>query len=353
MEHLILAINPGSTSTKIAVFRDETAVLRESISHPQEEIEVFNGILEQIPMRRALVLKTMQEGGINPKDLTACVGRGGLLPPIKTGGYKVTQTILDLVMGEKIPAHASNLGSVLAHGVAQPLGIPSFIYDAESAADFSEMVKITGMKEIVRESFSHVLNARANAIEYAKNKGVSISDLNIIVAHLGGGITVGAYRGGKVVDSIADDNGPFAPERSGVVPLLQFIDLCYSGNFTKKEMQKKVRGMGGLRDLLGTSDGRKIAQMIADGDGYAKLVMQAQAYQVAKGIMQLYPALGCKVDAVILTGGLANAKDLVEGIKSFLGGITEVAVYPGEMEMEALGLGALRMLRGEEEILEM
>ncbi|MCL2704495.1 MAG: butyrate kinase [Defluviitaleaceae bacterium] len=353
MTHLILAINPGSTSTKIAVFKDEEAILRENISHLQIEIESFKSIVEQIPMRKALVLETMKKHGIKPGKLSACVGRGGLLPPIKTGGYRVNAKMLDLVRNEKIPPHASNLGSVIAYEIAAPLGLPAYIYDAVSAADLPEFAKITGLKEITRQSFYHVLNSRASAMNYAQAQNRDYNNMNVIVAHLGGGITVGAHAQGKVVDSVSDDNGPFAPERAGGVPLLDFIELCYSGKYTKKEMTKKVRGMGGLRDLLGTSDGREIIEMVSGGDTRAALVMEAQAYQIAKGVTLMLPALQCKCDAIILTGGLAYNSALIENVKKYLGNLAPVAVMPGELEMEALAMGCLRILRGAEEAKEL
>jgi len=353
MNYRILAINPGSTSTKIAVFDNETPILRENIGHPMAELEKYGSIVEQIPMRKTLVLETIYRHGISPETLSACVGRGGLLPPIKTGGYRVGEVLLDLVMNEKIPAHASNLGGVIAYEIAQPLSLPAFIYDAVSAADLPDFAKITGIKEIKRESFYHVLNSRASAKNYAKSQNRDYNDMNFIVAHLGGGITVGAHLRGKVVDSISDDNGPFAPERAGSVPLLQFIKLCYSGKYSEKEMMKKVRGLGGLRDLLGTSDGREIMQIVQNGDENAALVMRAQAYQIAKGVTMMLPALYGECDAIILTGGLAFNTSLVNDVKLFLGNIAKVIIMPGELEMEALAWGCLRILRGEEEAREL
>lgn len=349
MNHLILAVNPGSTSTKVAVFRDYDVVFREEIGHRQEELEGFGSIVEQIPMRQALVVGAMERHGVRPEDLSAAVGRGGLLPPIQIGGYRVNERLLDLVLNEKIPSHASNLGGVIAHGIASAVGKNAYIYDAVSAGDLPDFARITGFKEIERRSFYHVLNSRAQAMSYARDKGKSYEDLNLIVVHMGGGITAGAHARGKIVDSISDDNGPFAPERSGGAPLLTVIDLCYSGEFTKREMMKKVRGMGGLRALLGTSDAREIMRRVDSGDERAALVMEAQAYQIAKAAAQLLPALMGVCDAVILTGGLAHSQSLVANVKKYLGPLAPIAVQPGELEMEALAFGCLRILRGEEE----
>jgi len=303
MEHLVLAINPGSTSTKIALYKNETNLFNESISHLQSEIEKHGNLLEQIPMRQALALESLDKHGCKPEDLSIVMGRGGLLPPIKTGGYRVNQRMLDMILGEEIPSHASNLGAVLADDIAKMADVDAYIYDAVSANDFPPIAKITGMKEVERKSFYHVLNSRAVAIRYAQSKSEKYEDMNLIVAYLGGGITVGVHEKGKIVDPLSDDNGPFAPERAGSVPLLDVIDLCYSGKYTKTEMMKKVRGMGGLRDLLGISDGREIMKRIENSDEYAAFIMEVQAYQIAKGIGLLSPVLKGDCDAVILTGG--------------------------------------------------
>jgi butyrate kinase len=276
------------------------------------------------------------------------MGRGGMLPPVRTGGYLVTDDMLELLRHGNIQQHASNLGGVLAYEIASPVGIPAYIYDAVSANEFPPIAKITGMKEITRESFYHVLNSRAAAHTYAARQGKRYEDMNLIVTHLGGGITVGVHKKGRLIDTLADDNGPFAPERAGSLPVLDIIDICYSGKYNRKEMKLKIRGQGGLRDLLGTSDGRKIAEMIAGGDEYDALVMKAQAYQIAKGIGLLSPALEGNCDAVILTGGLAHMKSLTDDVKHYVSWIAPFVVMPGEFEMEALCHGGLRILRGQE-----
>ena len=349
MEHLILAINPGSTSTKIALYKNEEELFSENITHPQEEIEKLDSMLEQIPMRRAAVLDFIKKHGYEPHQIDCVIGRGGLLPPVETGGYKVNQKMLDLVYSDELSPHASNLACVIADEIAKVAGVEAYIYDAGTANEFPPIAKITGMKEINRKSIYHLLNARAVVIKYAQSKGKSQDDLNVIVAHLGGGITMGAHKKGKLVESLADDNGPFAPERAGSVPLLDVIELCYSGEYTKNEMIKKVRGMGGLRDLLGTSDARKIQKMIDEGDEYAALVMEAQAYQIAKGIALVSTPLKGDIDAIIITGGLAHNKSLVENVKDYVSHMApDFVVMPGELEMEALAHGGLRILRNQE-----
>jgi len=353
MDHLIFAINPGSTSTKIALYRNEAELYKETIDHPQDEIGNYSGLLDQIPLRLKIVLDSLERHGFSAESLACVMGRGGLLPPVKTGGYKVTQKMLDLILQERIPPHASNLGAVLADEVAAIAGVNAYIYDAPSANEFPPVATITGMKEVVRKSLCHVLNSRAVSIKLASNQGRRYEDMDLIVAHLGGGITMSAHQKGKIVESLADDNGPFAPERAGSVPLLDVIDLCYSGQFSKHEMIKKVRGMGGLRDLLGTSDGREIAKMVQSGNEYAALVMEAQAYQIAKGIFLVAPPLMGSIDAIILTGGLANNRFLVENVEKYITHLAPVFVFPGELEMEALALGGLRILRGQETVHEL
>jgi len=353
MDYLIFAINPGSTSTKFALYKNETALCNESVEHPHEEIEQFHGLLEQIPFRFAHTLDFLERHGVDARDLSCVMGRGGLLPPVLTGGYKVTQKMLDLILNEQIAPHASNLGAVLASKVAAIGGVDAYIYDAPSANEFPPVATITGMKEVIRKSLCHVLNSRAVSIKYAQSQGKRYEDMNLLVAHLGGGITMSAHQKGRIVESLADDNGPFAPERAGSVPLLDVIDLCYNGQFTKHEMIKKVRGMGGLRALLGTSDGREIARMVESGDEYAALVMEAQAYQIAKGIYLVAPPLAGSIDAIILTGGLANNRFLVKNVEKYVAHMAPVIVIPGELEMEALALGGLRILRGQEAVHEL
>ena len=350
MKNLILTINPGSTSTKIALFKSEVEVFKESLNHPQETIEAFNNLLEQIPMRRSVVLEVLEKHGYRPEDLAIVMGRGGLFPPIKTGGYRVNERMLSMILNEEIPSHASNLGAVLAHEVASIAGIHAYIYDAVSANDLPPIAKVTGLIEIERKGFYHVLNSRRAALRYSQSLGKSYEQMNLIVAHLGGGITIGVHEKGKIIDSLSDDNGPFAPERAGGLPALDLIELCYSGKYTKKDMQKKIRGLGGLRDLIGTSDGREIKSRVEAGDEQAIQMMRAQAYQIAKGIGQLAPVLKGCCDAIILTGGLAYNEALIEDVKSYISFLATVVVMPGEYEMEALALGGLRILKREEEV---
>lgn len=349
MSYLILVINPGSTSTKVALYEDENELFNSNCPHSAVELEGYDHLYDQFEMRHAVVLAEMEKCGYRLEALSAVVGRGGMLPPIKAGGYLVNDSMKSLIRGEQVEPHASNLGAVIADSIAAPLGIPAYIYDAVSADEMDELAHITGLPEVYRHSFCHVLNSRAVSREYARRVGKRYEDINVLVAHLGGGISISAHRKGRIIDSLADDNGPFAPERSGSLPLLSIIELCFSGKYTKKEMKRKVRGMGGLKALLGTSDCREIERRIVQGDEKAKLIYDAQVYQIAKGIGLLSPMFKGELDAIILTGGLAFSSYITEETKAYVGFIAPVIVIPGEFEMEALAKGAYRILTGQEE----
>lgn len=348
MEYLILVINPGSTSTKIAVYKNQEELFKENIEHPQDLLASFVAVNDQLEMRTKAVEEILQQRGIHKADFSAVVGRGGLIPGLKTGGYLVNEAMKNRIINGPIIPHASNLGALIAHAIALPLGIPAYIYDAVSADDLLDVAKITGFPEIIRESFCHVLNTRATARKYAESQGKRYDQMNFIIAHLGGGISISAHCKGRIVDVITDDAGPFSPERAGSVPILYIIDMCYSGQYTKEELVRKQRGKGGLRALLGNSDCRSIEKMIEVGDEKAKLVYEAQVYQIAKGIGELSPTLNESIDAIILTGGVANSKILTGMITKRVSFIAPVIVMPGENEMEALAFGSLRIVKGEE-----
>jgi butyrate kinase len=348
----ILAINPGSTSTKIAVYCDEKEVFSESIDHSDEELAKCTRLKDQFEMRKALVLKALEEHGCSPSMLSAVVGRGGMLPPVNAGGYTVNEAMKRRIIQGPIVAHASNLGALLAAAVAEPVGIPAYIYDAVSSDELKPVAKITGIPEIERQSFCHVLNSKAMARKAAGKVGKKYEDMNYIVAHLGGGISVSAHEHGKIVDVITDDAGPFSPERAGSVPLLYIVDMCYSGEYSKKEILAKLRGMGGLKAYLGTHDCREIETRIQKGDVQAKILYEAQAYQISKGICELLPALTGGPDGIILTGGVAYSKMLTDMVEEHVKRFAPVLLMPGENELESLALGALRILRGEEGVSE-
>ncbi|MHC1723856.1 MAG: butyrate kinase [Aminipila sp.] len=348
MSYKILSINPGSTSTKVALYEDEMFIFSENIEHAGEELDKYDEIIDQLNFRAEAIQSILSKHGVVLSELAAVVGRGGLLPNMHAGGYFVTQHLREVILSGQASPHASNLGALLAYEIAEPLGIPSYIYDAVTADEFEEIAKITGFPDVRRQSMCHVLNMKSMSRKVAQKYGKKYEDMTLLVAHLGGGISIGLHKGGKIIDAIRDDSGPFSPERSGSIPLLYIVEMCYSGIYNRKEITKKIRGMGGLKAHLGTADCRKIEKMIEAGDEKAKLLYEAQAYQVAKGIGELAPVVNGKVDFIILTGGVAYSKMMTDMITARVKFIAPVEIMPGEDEMEALTLGALRILREEE-----
>lgn len=346
----ILAINPGSTSTKIAIYDDEKPVLETTLRHPAEEINKYDKIYDQYEFRKNVILDTLNEKGINLTKLNAVVGRGGLLKPIKGGTYAVNEKMLEDLKVGVLGEHASNLGGILAHEIASKLNIPSFIVDPVVVDEMEDVARISGMPEIERKSIFHALNQKAVARRAAKEKEKTYEEMNLVVAHLGGGISVGAHEKGRVIDvnNALDGEGPFSPERSGGLPVGDLAKLCFSGKYALDDIKKKIKGKGGLVAYLGTNDGREVVKMIENGDEKAELVYKAMAYQVAKEIGSCAAVLKGKVDAIVITGGIAYDNMFVSWIKERVGFIADVLVYPGEDEMIALAEGGLRVLRGEE-----
>lgn len=348
MNYKILAVNPGSTSTKIAVYEDEKELFTESVTHSDEELKKYDRVTDEFEMRKDNILNALKKHGIELSELSAVVGRGGQLVNIHAGGYEVTETMKKRLTHPSTIEHASNLGALIADAIASPLKIPAYIYDAVGSDELPEIAKITGIPEITRQSFCHVLNSKAMARKAAGKMGKTYQDINVIVAHLGGGISVSAHEKGRIVDVITADGGPFSPERSGSVPLNYIVDMCFSGLYEKKDMKKKVAGMGGIKAYLGTSSCVDVEKMIESGDEKAEKIYKAQAYQIAKGIGELSPVLKGNIDAIILTGGVAYSKMLTDWITEYVGFIAPVMVMPGENELESLAAGALRILKGEE-----
>jgi butyrate kinase len=342
----ILAINPGSTSTKIAVYDDEDEAFKRSVEHPAGEIAKYASIADQYPLRYGTILESLAQGGIELASLSATVGRGGLLPPVKSGAYRVNEAMIDRLAHRPVVEHVANLGAIIAYRIAQSLGIPAFIYDSVSVDELTDIARISGMAEIPRKSFSHALNMRAAAIRCAKSMGREYADLNLVVAHLGGGHSVSVHHGGRMVDIVSDDEGPMSPERAGRVPCKDLIDMCYVHE--RAVMRKKLRGAGGLVSYLGTNSALEVEERIAKGDERAALVYEAMAYQVAKGIGELATVVDGKVDRILITGGIAHSTMMTGWIRKRVEFIAPVEVLPGENELEALALGALRVLRGEE-----
>jgi len=344
----ILAVNPGSTSTKIAVYEGKSEIFKKNLEHSSEKIDQYSKIIDQFSMRKEEIIRSLADCGVSLNDLSAVVGRGGLLPPLKSGAYLVNECMMSTLRSNTISEHASNLGGLIAHSIAEPLGIPAYIYDPVSVDEMADIARISGLKEIPRRSFSHVLNSRAMAMKASDKIGKKYFGLNIIVAHLGGGITLSIHQNGKMIDIMDDDEGPFSPERSGRVSCKGLVELCYSGKYNKREMLKKLRGAGGLKDYLNTHDAQEVESMIASGNEDAKVIYDAMAYQIAKGIGELATVVNGKVDIIVITGGLAYSRQLTEWIRKRVSFIAPVDVIPGENELESLAYGAMRVLKGEE-----
>ncbi|MFT4400167.1 butyrate kinase [Bacillus sp. SW14] len=349
-EKRILTINPGSTSTKIGVFHNERGIFEKTLRHNIEELQRFDHIIDQYEFRKKQILETLHEQGINISKFDAVCARGGLLRPIEGGTYEVNDDMIEDLKSGYAGQHASNLGGIIAREIADGLNIPSYIVDPVVVDEMSVLAKISGMPEIERKSIFHALNQKAVARKAAASLGKRYENMKMIVTHMGGGITIGVHDCGRVVDvnNGLHGEGPFSPERAGTVPAGDLVDLCFSGQYTKEEIMKKLVGTGGLLGYLGTNDAVKVEQMIQGGDEKARLVFDAMAYQVAKEIGAASAALKGEVEAIVLTGGLAYGKSFVSSISSYIDWISDVLVYPGENELQSLAQGALRVLLGEE-----
>jgi len=353
----ILTINPGSTSTKVALYQDETPLFVEKLHHSPEELARFPHIADQYAFRRDAVLRFLEERGISLDSLDAVVGRGGILRPIPSGTYRVNERMLADLRAPREREHASNLGALIADEIARKAGVPAFIVDPVCVDEFDDIARISGLPEIERKSLSHALNLKATARRAARDLGKRYEEVNLVVVHMGGGISVSPHRKGRMVDvnQALDGTGPFAPERAGGLPIGDVLRMAYSVppyqdvHLTYEEFFKKIAGRGGLVAHLGTNDAREVERRIAQGDQHARLVYEAMAYQIAKEIGAMATVLKGEVDAIVLTGGLAHSRMLVNWIKERVEWIAPVMVYPGEDEMLAMAQGALRVLRGEEE----
>lgn len=346
----ILTINPGSTSTKVAIFEGNNNKAQKNLSHSTEELDKFERIADQYEYRLKIILNWLEEEGIDLASLAAVAGRGGILNPIPGGTFKVTQSMVDDLKAAPRGEHASNLGAMLAKGIAEKSGVPSFIVDPVAVDEFEDIARISGVPEIPRRSLSHALNIKAVAYRVAKEAGKKITDLNLIMVHLGGGISIVPLKKGRIIDvNGANDMGPFSPERAGGLPVGSLVKMAFSGKYTLAELKKKVVGKAGLVGYLGTNDGREVQKIIEAGDKKSELVFKAMAYQIAKEIGGMSTVLKGDIDYIVLTGGLAHSKLLTSMISDMIGFIAPVKMHPGEDEMQALAEGALRVLSGEEE----
>ncbi len=349
-----LIINPGSTSTKIGVFEDETLLFEETLRHSTEEISQYETIVDQKDFRKKIITDLLESKNFDMHSLNVVVGRGGMLKPIPGGTYAVTDALLaDLRKGVQ-GQHASNLGGILARELADSIGVPSYIVDPVVVDELMPIARYSGMPEIPRGSIFHALNQKAVAKRYAKEVGKAYESLRLIVVHMGGGVSVGAHEGGRVVDvfSAFDGDGAFSPERAGGVPCGALVKMCFSGKYTEKEVYGKLIGKGGFNAYLGTNDMRDVTKRANEGDEKAAEAKQAFLLQVAKDIGAMACVLNGKVDQIILTGGIAYGKDVCDVLKERAGWIAPVTVYAGEDELLALAQGAMRVMNGEEKLME-
>jgi butyrate kinase len=349
-KRLILAVNPGSTSTKFALFEEEILIFEKTLRHSSEEISGYAKVTDQFHFRKDLIMKELVERNTDFSKIAAIVGRGGLIKPIESGIYRVNESMKKDLRNSLMGEHASNLGALIADDIASSLpDAKAFIVDPVVVDELQPLARLSGHPEIERASIFHALNQKAVARSYASSKGKRYEDLNLIVVHMGGGISVGAHREGKVVDvnNALGGDGPFSPERSGGLPSNQLVELCFSGKYTHSEISSMLIGKGGMVAYLGTNDFRKICSMAENGDDKADLVRKAAAYQIAKEVGAMATVLSGKVDAIILTGGMAYQELNVSFIKSMIGFIADVVVYPGEDEMRALAFNGLLALKGE------
>lgn len=352
----VLTVNPGSTSTKVALYEGERPLFVETVHHSAEEIAAFPHIADQYAFRRDAVLSLLDEKGFGLDSLDAVVGRGGILRPIRSDTYLVNEKMLNELRHPQEREHASNLGAIIADEIARRAGVPAFIVDPVCVDEFDEIARISGLPEIERRSLSHALNLKAAARQAARDLGKRYDEVNLLVVHLGGGISVSPHRRGRMVDvnQALDGTGPFAPERAGGLPVGDVLRLAYSvpphdeAHYTYEEMFKKIAGRGGLVAHLGTNDACEVERRIEEGDEHAKLIYEAMAYQIAKEIGLMATVLKGDVDAIVLTGGLARSDMLVDWIVQRVEWIAPVMIYPGEDEMLAMAQGALRVLRDEE-----
>lgn len=354
MSYKILIINPGSTSTKIGVYEDETQLMEETLRHPTEEIAKYNTIYDQKDFRREVILNVLNEKKIDLKTIDVVVGRGGLLKPIPGGTYATSPSLLEDLRIGKQGQHASNLGGILAKEIADEIQVPSYIVDPVVVDELETVARYSGHPLMPRISIFHALNQKAVAKRYAKESGKAYTDLNLIVVHMGGGVSVGAHKNGRIIDvaNALDGDGPFSPERSGGLPSGALSKLCLSGKYTAAEIGKMINGNGGFNAYVGTNDMRELVKMVEAGNEEVKNVMDAFHYQLSKEIGAMSVVLKGNVDQIILTGGIAYNKLTVESISDSVKWISDITVYPGEDELLALAQGALRIMNGEEKALE-
>lgn len=345
----ILVINPGATSTKVALFQGEEPRFKTTLEHAAADLAGFDSVIAQYAYRLELVLQLLARAGVDAGQVEAVVARGGLLKPLQGGAYRINAAMVADLRQAARGEHAANLGAVLAQELAARAGVPAFIVDPVSVDELEPVARLSGLAELPRASLFHALNSKAVARKVARRLGRTYAEARLIVAHLGTGVSVSAHRDGRAVDvNNPMDEGPFSPDRCGTLPANQLVRLCCSGRYSAQQLQAKVTNQGGMYSYLGTKDVREAQRRAAAGDDQAQLVLRALSYQVAKEIGAMAVVLEGRVDAIALTGGIAHAADIVADIRRQVAFLAPVLVVPGEEELEALALGALRVLRGEE-----
>ena len=353
MSYRILAINPGSTSTKIAVYEDDQPILEKTLRHSPEELAPFPDIIDQYEFRKKIVLEALAEGNIAPETLSAIVGRGGLIKPVPGGTFKINEAMKRDLRNPNLwgRVHASNLGAFIADSIAKEYNIPGYIVDPVVVDEFEDIARISGIPEIKRNSLFHALNIRYISRLLARELNQTLEESNFIGVHMGGGISVAAIKNGRVVDvnNALLGDGPFSPQRAGTLPIGDLVELAFSGKYSHSELVKYLSKNAGWMAYLGTDNGIEVYNRIKNGDAYAKLITDAMCYKVAKEIGGCAAVLEGKVDAIFLSGGLSFNEYIVEQIKSRIQFLAPIYLYPGEKEMEALAQGGLRVLRGLEE----
>ena len=354
-KELILAINPGSTSTKIAVYENSTLIFTKNLTHPVEELKKFKKITDQYQFRKDIILNELNQGGIDLQNIKVVVGRGGLLKPIKSGVYEITEKMKEDLYESPFGEHASNLGGLIADDISKNLpSTRAFIVDPVVVDELEDVARISGHPLLNRVSIFHALTQKAVARKHAKAVSKNYEDLNLIVVHLGGGISVGAHNKGRVVDvnQALDGDGPFSPERSGTLPVGELTRLCFSGKYTKEQVLKMIKGEGGMVAYLGTNNAYEVELKAQKGDKKAFFIFEAMAYQIGKEIGAMSTVLKGEVDAILITGGMAKSKWFANLIIERVTKIAPSFIYPGEDEMEALAMAGLRILNGETQALQ-
>ncbi|HAQ07953.1 MAG TPA: butyrate kinase [Bacillus bacterium] len=350
MQKTILAINPGSTSTKLAVYQNRKLLFEETVRHEDEEVMEFPRVADQLQFRLVTIMSYLSAREFDLSILDAVVGRGGLLKPLSSGTFAIDEAMLEDARSGKYGEHASNLGSILAFEIARKHNLPAYIVDPVGVDELIEEARVSGLSDIERKSHVHALNIKAVSRRIGEQLGKKLDETNFVVAHIGGGISVAAHKHGRIVDvNNADNEGPFSPERAGGLPAKQLVQLCYSGKYTEIEMLRRMTKEGGMYSYMGTKSTIEVEKRALSGDPEAALILNAMVHQIGKEIGAMSTVLDGRFDGIILTGGICHSERIVKRIAEKISFLGKVFVVPGEAELEALAAGALRVLAGEEE----